>query len=195
MPCQKLTPRAIPWSLCVFQRNAFSCPWQNIGWWLQQQRLWIRSYNKKPKADIFRDRAAAQWCHPGFSFFLLIHPQQLGFSYLELTSHNHQKTVSALNITALYNHVQGRNTGQPLCQLSLSKSRFPPRGPSLPSPAHFPFRLVVRAVVPLLNGIQWEGSTIELSGLASTEHCSCPGAVVGGCRPWLYWIVNKIRAL
>ena len=99
-------------------QDTFICPWQNTWWWLQHLYFWL-GHRTRNQADIFRDHAAAQWCHLGLSFFLCIHPQQLGFSSWELTSHHHQKTVSALNVSALYNHVQCENTGQPLGQLSL----------------------------------------------------------------------------
>lgn len=90
-------------------------------------------------SDVIKDSA---------SFFLFVHPQHVGFSSLELTFHSHQKAVSALNSAALYNYVQGRNTGQPLRQLPSSGSRFLLRGLSPRSPAHFSLHLISWSRIP-----------------------------------------------
>lgn len=132
---------------CV--RNAFSCTWSNTWQWLQQQRPLIRSHDRS-KADVFWDHAVDIF-RDSASFFLFIHPQQTGFSSLELTSHSHWKTVSALNITVLFSYVQDRDVGN-LFVNCLSGCRFLLRSPLLPT-SSLSFPSQGRAIVPFLNSL------------------------------------------
>lgn len=115
----------------------------------------------------------------------------MGFLSLELTSCSHQKAVSAINITALHNPVQSRNLGQPLCQLCQGVDSFL-EASLFPHQLAFLSILHVRTIIPLLHSFLVE---VKLLGLFQTDQSLRPGAVVGGCHPWLYWILNKIDVL